>query len=353
MCSFMLVTWEFGIFPSRNSRGPCIAGAPQGVFVVDEGKLSAVLSDFARTLATDFPIQRILDHLVGRIVEILPITAAGVTLISAGNAPQYIAASDESAMLFERLQTELRDGPCMWAYQRGEAISVPDLTADTRFPRFAPSAVASGLGAVFTFPLRDGSGRLGALDLYRDAPGELAPHDLAAAQTLADVAAAYLLNAQAREDSRTTSERFRHGALHDPLTGLPNRLLLQERLEHAAARARRSHTNAAVLFVDLDHFKGVNDTHGHMVGDELLRAVAARLASLVRSGDTLTRFAGDEFVILCEDLTNVYDVEILSERIEDAFEHPFELSEHELSISASVGVAFSGPGAEVSDHLLA
>ena len=107
--------------------------------MVDEGKLSAVLSDFARTLATDFPIQRILDHLVGRIVEILPITAAGVTLISAGNAPQYIAASDESAMLFERLQTELSDGPCMWAYQRGEAISVPDLAADSRFPQFGPS----------------------------------------------------------------------------------------------------------------------------------------------------------------------------------------------------------------------
>ena len=95
--------------------------------MVDEGKLSAVLSDFARTLATDFPIQRILDHLVGRIVEILPITAAGVTLISDGNAPQYIAASDESAMRFERLQTELRDGPCMWAYEHGEAISVSDL----------------------------------------------------------------------------------------------------------------------------------------------------------------------------------------------------------------------------------
>ncbi len=106
--------------------------------MVDEGKLSAVLSDFARTLATDFPIQRILDHLVGRIVEILPITAAGVTLISGGNAPQYIAASDESAMRFERLQTELRDGPCMWAYQRGEAISVPDLSGRRALPALRP-----------------------------------------------------------------------------------------------------------------------------------------------------------------------------------------------------------------------
>jgi len=324
----------------------------QGVFVVDEGKLAAVLSDFARTLATDFPIQRILDHLVGRIVEILPITAAGVTLISAGNAPQYIAASDESAMLFERLQTELRDGPCMWAYQRGEAISVPDLTADTRFPRFGPSAVTNGLGAVFTFPLRDGSGRLGALDLYRDAPGDLAPHDMAAAQTLADVAAAYLLNAQAREDSRTTSEQFRHGALHDPLTGLPNRLLLQQRLEHAAQRAQRSHTNAAVLFVDLDRFKRVNDTHGHHVGDDLLRAIAQRLAAVVRPGDTLARFSGDEFVFLCEDLQSAADVEALAIRVDGAFVEPFSVGGVQLAVTASVGMAFAGPGEDISDKLV-
>jgi diguanylate cyclase (GGDEF)-like protein len=322
------------------------------VFVVDEGKLSAVLSDFARTLATDFPIQRILDHLVGRIVEILPITAAGVTLISAGNAPQYIAASDESAMLFERLQTELRDGPCMWAYERGEAIAVSDLAVDTRFPRFASSAAASGLGAVFTFPLRNGNGRLGALDLYRDTPGDLPPHDMAAAQTLADVAAAYLLNAQAREDSRTTSEQFRHGALHDPLTGLPNRLLLQQRLEHAAQRAQRSHTNAAVLFVDLDRFKRVNDTHGHHVGDDLLRAIAQRLAAVVRPGDTLARFSGDEFVFLCEDLQSAADVEALATRVDGAFIEPFSVGGVQLAVTASVGMAFAGPGEDISDKLV-
>ena len=146
---------------------------------------------------------------------------------------------------------------------------------------------------------------------------------MAAAQTLADVAAAYLLNAQAREDSRTTSEQFRHGALHDPLTGLPNRLLLQQRLEHAAQRAQRSHTNAAVLFVDLDRFKRVNDTHGHHVGDDLLRAIAQRLAAVVRPGDTLARFSGDEFVFLCEDLQSAADVEALATRVDGAFIEPF------------------------------
>ena len=175
---------------------------------------------------------------------------------------------------------------------------------------------------------------------------------MAAAQTLADVAAAYLLNAQAREDSRTTSEQFRHGALHDPLTGLPNRLLLQQRLEHAAQRAQRSHTNAAVLFVDLDRFKRVNDTHGHHVGDDLLRAIAQRLSAVVRPGDTLARFSGDEFVFLCEDLQSAADVEALATRVDGAFIEPFSVGGVQLAVTASVGMAFAGPGEDISDKLV-
>src|ERR1700757_1513226 len=94
--------------------------------------LADVLSEFARTMVTDFPIQGILDHLVRRIVEIMPITAAGVTLISPGLDPRYIAASNGSALRFEQLQTELGEGPCVAAYRSGEAISVPDLRHEPR-----------------------------------------------------------------------------------------------------------------------------------------------------------------------------------------------------------------------------
>jgi diguanylate cyclase (GGDEF)-like protein len=324
------------------------------VIVVNEDKLSAVLSEFARTLITDFPIQGILDHLVERIVEVLPVTSTGVTLISPGMAPHYIAASDESAMRYELLQTDIGQGPCLVAYESGEAVSIPDLGVDERFPLFTPAARAAGLAAVFTFPLRHGDGRLGALDLYRDTPGDLDPHDMDAAQTMADVAAAYLLNAQARDEAHATSERFQHSALHDPLTGLANRLLLQERLEHASERRKRSHTNAAILFADLDRFKHVNDTHGHQVGDQLLIAVAHRLASLVRSGDTLARFSGDEFVFLCEDLHSLADAEVLARRIDEAFSEPFVLTGSQLTmtVSASVGIAFAGPGEEFTNELV-
>jgi diguanylate cyclase (GGDEF)-like protein len=323
------------------------------VIVVNEDKLSAVLSEFARTLITDFPIQGILDHLVERIVEVLPITSAGVTLISAGMAPRYIAASDESAMRFERLQTEIGQGPCITAYESGKAVSICDVAVDTRYPKFSPAAVSAGLGAVFTFPLREGEGRLGALDLYRGTPGGLDQKDMDAAQTLADVTSAYLINAQSREAARVASDLYHHSALHDPLTRLPNRLLLQERLEHAVLRARRSHTNTAILFADLDQFKQVNDTYGHQMGDELLLAVAQRLSSLVRSGDTLARFSGDEFVFLCEDLQSASAGEVLAERICDAFTAPFVLVGREINITASVGIAFAGPGEAVSSQLLA
>ena len=321
--------------------------------MVHEKNFAAVLSEFARTLATDFPIQGILDHLVVRIVDVLPVTAAGVSLITETLAPRYVAASDADALRFERLQTDLREGPCLAAYNSGDPVAVPDLRRDPRFPRFGPPAVAAGLSAVFTFPLRHGQGCLGALELYRDAVGELDEEDMEVAQTLADVTCAYLLNAQARAEATSAANQFRYTALHDPLTGLPNRVLLAQRLEHAALRAQRSQNDAAVLFVDLDRFKAVNDLHGHRVGGELLQAVAHRLKALVRPGDTLVRYSGDEFVFLCEDLHSEGDIELLARRVDAAFSVPFPLGEGlSVTVSASVGVAFAGAGHEISDELV-
>src|SRR4030088_2275305 len=95
-------------------------------------------SEFARPMVTDFPIQGILDHLVLRIVDILPITAAGVTLIAPGSNPRYLAASNAAALRFEQLQTEFGDGPCLAAYTTGDAVAVPDLREEGQFPRFVP-----------------------------------------------------------------------------------------------------------------------------------------------------------------------------------------------------------------------
>lgn len=332
-----------------NSRS---VPGPRRVRAIVAEDLADVLSEFARTMVTNFPIQGILDHLVERIVEILPITAAGVTLIAPGLEPRYVAASDLAALRFEKLQTELGEGPCLAAYSADEAITVPDLRLEDRFPRFVPRALDSGLAAVFTFPLRHEDLRLGALDLYRDTPGPLSSESMSDAQTLADVAAAYLINAQARADLQDSSDQSREAALHDPLTGLPNRVLMLELLEHAFRVSRRSGRTSAVFFIDLDRFKDINDTYGHQVGDELLVAVAKRLTGLLRPGDSLARLSGDEFVVLCEDLIDSSMADPIAGRLNAELCRPFDLSGVEAKITASIGIAFTGKDIEAPEELM-
>lgn len=314
--------------------------------------LTELLSEFARTMITDFPIQGILDRLVVRIVEVLPVTSAGVALFVPGAVPAFVAASDDSALQFERLQGEINEGPCVEACRLNLAVAVPDLRADTRFGRFAPRAVAAGLVAVFAFPLRHGHTQLGALDLYRRTPGPMSPQAMRSAQTLADVAAAYVLNARSRLELQATADRARHDALHDPLTGLPNRVLLLERIGHGLLRAERPGCTVTVLMVDLDRFKDVNDRFGHRTGDILLVAVAERIGHLLRSGDTLGRLSGDEFVVVCEDLHSAVMAEAVARRIGLALTAPFFLAGLVLSITASVGVVVAGPRQDQPESLL-
>ncbi len=135
-----------------------------------------------------------------------------------------------------------------------------------------------------------------------------------------------------------------HQTLHDPLTGLPNRNLFIDRLSVALARLERSSNEIAVLFMDLDRFKRVNDSLGHAAGDRLLRAVAARLKELVRPGDSAARIGGDEFTILCEDVRGEEGAVAIAGRITEAMARPFSLEEGEVFSNASIGVAVARQG---------
>ncbi len=147
------------------------------------------------------------------------------------------------------------------------------------------------------------------------------------------------------EELARREEELAFMATHDSLTGLPNRTLIQDRVEQMLARAARKQTQVAVLFIDVDNFKTVNDTLGHSAGDELLRGVAARLDGVLRGSDALGRLGGDEFVVICEELSLETGPELIAERLLEALRPPFELGAGEnarFGVSASIGVAVGG-----------
>lgn len=146
-------------------------------------------------------------------------------------------------------------------------------------------------------------------------------------------------------------ERLSHLAFHDPLTGLPNRTLFLDRLEHAIDREGRRTDSIALLFLDLDNFKVINDSLGHEVGDELLVEVAQRLVSCVRPGDTVARLGGDEFTILLEDVTGLEEANRVAERVVTEFENAFILGENEFHVTASIGVVPSIAASSAGDLL--
>jgi len=162
----------------------------------------------------------------------------------------------------------------------------------------------------------------------------------------------FLAQMQDITERKRLEAQLRHDALHDTLTGLPNRALLLDRLEQSLVHAQRHGGSIGVLFLDLDDFKVVNDSLGHGEGDRLLVDAATRIASCIRAGDTVSRFGGDEFAILLPDITDFSGAVEVAERISRAFEAPFRLAGRDITITISTGIAISESGNDTSEDLL-
>lgn len=221
-------------------------------------------------------------------------------------------------------------------FESDGSILVPDLREETRFAP-NPAMIELGIRSMAATSIVPRSGANGVLSTGSYKVDAYGPDDLVFLESMANVLASAI-------DAKRALEDLRHDALHDPLTGLPNRVLLVDRLELALAQASNRGTRVAVLVCDLDHFKVVNDGLGHAAGDEVLRAVAERLKAQVRPGDTVGRFGGDEFVVVCPDVSHLESVIAIAERLGTAFAEPMRVLGTDVVATASIGIA-------VGDHL--
>jgi len=153
-------------------------------------------------------------------------------------------------------------------------------------------------------------------------------------------------------ERKRTEEQLAYMATHDPLTGLPNRMLFNDRLTVALAHAQRNRQKLAVVLLDLDHFKDVNDTLGHSVGDKLLQAVGERLTSLLRKSDTIARMGGDEFMLILPEIARVEDTARVAQKVLESFREPFVFDGHEARITTSIGIAIYPNDGEDADTLM-
>jgi diguanylate cyclase (GGDEF)-like protein len=150
----------------------------------------------------------------------------------------------------------------------------------------------------------------------------------------------------------SAEQQLNYIATHDLLTGLPNRMLLMDRLKMALAQAKRDNHKLAVMMLDLDHFKNVNDTLGHMVGDQLLKEISLRLTGRLRQNDTISRLGGDEFIILLPAIEKIEDSIEVAEIILSSFQQPFTCDNNKITSSVSIGIATYPDDCEDVDSLL-
>jgi diguanylate cyclase (GGDEF)-like protein len=237
-------------------------------------------------------------------------------------------------------------GSCGSAAHHHETVIVRDIQTDQRWLGYRELAAEHGLRSCWSAPiLSQQRAVLGTFAMYSSEPRVPTIGDLKLIELGTRIAGIAI-------ERRQAEERIRHMAHHDELTGLPNRTLLKDRLATGLRQVMRNGRSVAVIFVDLDGFKFINDSFGHPVGDALLIAVAARLGAVVRKGDTVARLGGDEFVLLLHDLPRADDAVRVAEHIVATMSQPFQIRGRSMHVGASIGVSVSpGDGSNVDELL--
>jgi diguanylate cyclase (GGDEF)-like protein len=320
---------------------------------VDADALLGAVHTLATTIEGSFEASDVLRQLLAAAAAVLQVDGAGVMVPEPdGGLLRLAFGSPGPAEELAHLQEELQEGPCYDSHHRGVEINIRDVTVEGTYPAFQQAAATLGVRALAAVPLRSRGRAWGVLHVHRSIPTRLTEPELTALGTLAQLATTCLVVAEDRTRAMDAQHELARRAMHDPLTGLTMRWVLLEQLQHALSRMARRPETVAVLFIDLDGLKYVNDTLGHRAGDQLLVTCAMRFQTALREGDTLARMGGDEFVVLLEDLSGREEPVAVAKRILAALLPTVTIDGHHVQPSVSIGIAVADSATTTPEALI-
>ncbi len=296
------------------------------------------------------PLSEILSRISNMLEIQIPGSRSSILLLNDGRlwngaAPRLPQAYSDS---LDGLPIGPAVGSCGTAMFRDDTVIAEDIATDPLWAGYRELALPHGLRACWSMPIPPSNrgAVLGSIAIYRDQPSRPSTRDLEFMGMATRLAAVAI-------EHRTLTDQLSHQAQHDALTGLPNRLLFQDRLNQALAQAERKKLQVAVLYMDLDRFKNINDMLGHASGDALLRQAASRLQACIRKTDTLARLGGDEFTVVLNELNDPQDAMRVATKLIEAMRAPFQMDRHELFVTLSLGISIYPDDGLESDTLMA
>jgi diguanylate cyclase (GGDEF)-like protein/PAS domain S-box-containing protein len=297
-------------------------------------------------IARGIGVQAVVERLIERIEQWLPDAVAAVLLADADGRWRVAAAPSVPHALCELLDSVDANSPIAATLSSLSPTTTAVPVVDPSWLAIRGACRATGVETLWIRPFgvvgRNGS--VGAIVVVRTDRRMLGEAELDLIEQSSHLAAIAV-------ERQLANEALEHRALHDELTGLPNRTLLLDRIRTALSRSARDHTSVAVLFVDLDRFKHVNDTLGHAAGDSVLCQAATRLQRVLRAGDTVGRLGGDEFLMVCSDIDGPVDAMTVARRVWECLQPPMRYDGRELIVRASIGVALAEE-ADISPELI-